>query len=567
MPRKTFRDHYVDYNELTTQLRTWERAHSGITRLKSLGKSGEGREIWCLVIGREPDVPKPAVWVDGNMHATELCGTNVALAIAEDVLSIHQDKDVAGLPAHVREFLKDVLFYVVPRISPDGAEQAVRSGRYVRSSPEDTRLHKGHSRWESADVDGDGRVRLMRREDPNGEMVESPHAPGVLVPRTLDHAGPYYKVYPEGVIANWDGRAIPSPYFLGDNQYDFNRNFPWSWAPEPEQAGAGDYPGSAPETRAVIQAATASPHLFAWLNIHTFGGVFIRPLGHKPDSKMDQGDLAIYRQVEAWAKEHTTYPTVSGYHEFLYEPDKPLRGDLTDFAYHQRGCIAYVVELWDIFRRIGMAVKKPFVDHYSHVSDNDALALVTWDREHNKGRLFQPWTPFEHPQIGKVEIGGVHALVGISNPPYELIDEVCKQQSAAFLRVAALVPRVTLTVEKTESLGQGVTKIDVTIGNAGYLGTYGIPSARKLPISEPLRLKVEGDGVTLASAPAGLLEIGHLEGWGQGLYSGHGLFLPWTRGSVSEHKATLVVKGKGTLRLAVESCRVGRTEKTLEVGG
>jgi hypothetical protein len=65
--------------------------------------------------------------------------------------------------------------------------------------------------------------------------------------------------------------------------------------------------------------------------------VLIRPLGDKPDDKMDQGDLAVYRQVEAWAKEFTGYPTVSGFHEFLYEPEKPLKGDLTDYAYHQRG--------------------------------------------------------------------------------------------------------------------------------------------------------------------------------------------------------------------------------------
>jgi hypothetical protein len=51
-------------------------------------------------------------------------------------------------------------------------------------------------------------------------------------------------------------------------------------------------------------------------------------MGDKPDNKMDQTDLAIYRQAEAWMTEHTGYPTVSGFHEFLYEPDKPLHGDL-----------------------------------------------------------------------------------------------------------------------------------------------------------------------------------------------------------------------------------------------
>ena len=150
----------------------------------------------------------------------------------------------------------------------------------------------------------------------------------VLVPRLPDDPGPFYRLFPEGRIENFDGRRVPDPYFLSDNQYDFNRNFPYSWAPEPEQIGAGHFPGSAPETRAVIEFATKHPNIYTWLNLHTFGGVLIRPLGDRPDSKMDQSDLAVFRQVEAWMTEHAGYVTVSGYHEFLFAPDKPLHGDL-----------------------------------------------------------------------------------------------------------------------------------------------------------------------------------------------------------------------------------------------
>ena len=83
--------------------------------------------------------------------------------------------------------------------------------------------------------------------------------------------------------------------------------FRYQWAPEPQQAGAGHYPGSAPETRAVLDFATRHPNIMVWLNLHTFGGVLIRPLGDKPDAKMDQGDLSIFEQVEAWMTEHTGY--------------------------------------------------------------------------------------------------------------------------------------------------------------------------------------------------------------------------------------------------------------------
>jgi hypothetical protein len=568
-----FRETYLDYAELTSQLRDWERAFPDRVRLRSLGKSSEGREIWVLQIGNAPDERRPAVWVDGNMHATELCGSSVALAIAEDVLALHAGGAgqtpagavAASLPAAIVDTLRDVHFFVVPRMSPDGAEHVLKSGRYVRSSPEDARQHKGHAHWRLRDMDGDGVVRMLRKRDPAGEVVEADAKSGMLVPRRIEHTGPFYKVFPEGEIANFDGVNIPDPHFLGDNAVDFNRNFPWSWAPEGEQAGAGDFPGSAPETRAVMQFVTERPNLFAWLNLHTFGGVFIRPLGHSADDKMDQGDLAIFRQIEAWNKELTGYPTVSGYHEFLYEPEKPLRGDLSDYAYHQRGCIAYVCELWDLFKRIGMETKKPFVNNYTHMDEKDLLALAQWDAGENKGRIFQKWRPLTHPQLGEVEVGGVDTRVGLSNPPYELIDTLCRAHSAAFLRVAALVPRVDVALVRTEALGGDLTKVSLRVRNTGYLGTYGLPSAKALAISEPLRLTVAGEGVSVAAPAEAVVEVGHLDGWGQGLYASS-LFLPWTRGSVSEKVVTLVVKGKGALRVSVDSCRIGSVRTTVEVG-
>ena len=51
------------------------------------------------VIGRNPDEARPAVWIDGNMHASEVCGSSVALAIAEDIIALHRGAtDVGGKP-------------------------------------------------------------------------------------------------------------------------------------------------------------------------------------------------------------------------------------------------------------------------------------------------------------------------------------------------------------------------------------------------------------------------------------------------------------------------------------
>ena len=243
-----FRQKYLAHAEVMDQLTRWTKQYPQVAQLGAIGTSAAGREIPVLTLGRNPDEKRPAVWIDANMHASEVCGSSVALAIAEDILAIHNGANAAGgkpLPAHMAQAIRETLFYVVPRISPDGAEEVLQRGRYVRSSPVDDRVNQGHARWVSEDVDGDGITGYMRQMDPDGELIElrgddgQVLVPAVMVARLPEDEGPYFKLYPEGRIVNFDGRTIPAPDFLSDNLYDFNRNFPYAWAPEPQQVGAG----------------------------------------------------------------------------------------------------------------------------------------------------------------------------------------------------------------------------------------------------------------------------------------------------------------------------------------
>ncbi len=154
--------------------------------------------------------------------------------------------------------------------------------------------------------------------------------------------------------------------------------------------------------------------------------------------------------------------------------------------------------------------------------------------------------------------------MGIWNPPYERLAETCHAQSAAFLRVAALVPRVAIEVVRQERT-EAHTRIDLRIVNRGYLATHGLPSAKTLPHSEPLRLKASGEGVTLLAPAESVIEIGHLDGWGTGLYGGPSTFSPWTRGNGHERFVTLLAQGTGTIRIEVGSCRVGHLALAVQV--
>ncbi|MDF1563575.1 MAG: M14 family metallopeptidase [Deltaproteobacteria bacterium] len=566
-----FRSRYLDHAELTEQLEAWAEAFPELCHLEVLDRTEEGREIWLLTVGREPGRRRPGVWVDGNMHASELAGSSVALAIAEEALRLHLEPGQLplGLPEPMRAALEGALFYVCPRMSPDGAEAVLKTGRYVRSVPRDERQQRNAPRWRSQDVDGDGLSFLMRVPDPAGEFVASDEVEGLMLPRRPGDPGPYFRLYPEGVIESFDGHTIPDPHYLADNDPDLNRNFPWSWAPEPEQSGAGAFPTSERESRAVVRFASEHPNLYAWLNLHTFGGVFIRPLGDEPDTKMNPGDTALFRQLEVWAEGLTGYPMVSGFEEFTYDPEQPIRGDLSEWAYRNRGCLAMVCELWDLLERIGVPRPDRYVERYGRLERDHLLELGRWDRQVNQGRTLHPWVAAEHPQLGPVEVGGVDPRVGMWNPPYELLGEVCEKLSAFWMHVASLLPRVEVEALRLHALEEGAHHLELKVANLGYLSTAGLPSSAALPHNEPLLATLEclDPGIRLPPGTPDRIELGQLTGWGRGLHhASEALYSMRSRGSSCRRTLGWTLLGAGKVRVRVGNCRVGFFELEQTIG-
>ncbi|MCK6590367.1 MAG: hypothetical protein L6Q76_22615 [Polyangiaceae bacterium] len=321
---------------------------------------------------------------------------------------------------------------------------------------------------------------------------------------------------------------------------------------------------SEPESRAVTEFVSARPHIFAWINYHCFGGVYIRPLGNGPDRAMNPSDFALYRQIGEWAEQIAGYPMVSGFEEFTYEPDKPLRGELSSFAYQMRGAVSMVCELWDFWRAAGLSVLRPFVWNYQRRTREEITSMARWDREHNKGRIIGAWKPFEHPQIGPVEIGGYDPRFGIWNPPPERLPEVCSNQARVVARIAALAPRIRLGGVEMMSLGGGLSRIRAVVENIGYLPTNVLASAKALAWNEPVRAKVTaGEGLELVTPEE--QAVGHLGGWGGYEKSATPVFAR-TSGEPVRRRVEWVVRGSGTAVIRAGCSRTGHVELAIDVG-
>jgi murein tripeptide amidase MpaA len=75
-------DRYLRHEELTQALHQLAVDHPDLFVVESIGHSWEGRDIWLVTATAAATGPardKPALWVDGNIHATEVAGAMACL--------------------------------------------------------------------------------------------------------------------------------------------------------------------------------------------------------------------------------------------------------------------------------------------------------------------------------------------------------------------------------------------------------------------------------------------------------------------------------------------------------
>jgi murein tripeptide amidase MpaA len=555
-------DRFVRYPELVQLLDAFAAERPDLVTLTEIGRSYEDRAITLCTVTNSATGPaeeKPAIWIDANIHATEHTGGTAALNLINRLITEY------GTNERITRALDTRCFYVVPRMNPDGVELGLAERpRYVRSSARHYPRTDQQDGLIAEDMDGDGRILTMRIKDPNGVWKPYFDDPRLLVPRGPDEegGGPYYRLLPEGRIQNYDGVTIKhAPPLFG---LDMNRNYPIEWRPEGEQFGAGPYPTSEPEIRAVVQAIVDRPNICAFIQYHTMSGVHLRPYGTANDDTLPTFDLRVFKEIGKQATEITGYPAVSVYHDFRYDPKDSITGVADDWAYDHLGVHAWTTEFWSPMRAAGITDYK-FIEWWSDHPLEDDLKMLAWADEQLPGEGYVDWYDYDHPQLGPVELGGFNSPLWIRNPPPHLLaDEVAPHADFALWHLL-ISPLLRLRSTEVLALGDGAWRVRAVVENTGWLPTNVTQKAIDRKAVRAIEAELfPGEGAEVVGEPK--LEIGQLSGR-VGKHSMLGGFGGTTDATSDRIKAEWVVRGPAgsVVNVEIRHQRAGtvRAEVTL----
>lgn len=518
-----------DHEEVTRLVRGWAEQYPDLVGIESIGKSIQGRDLWLLTItdtGTGAAEEKPALWFDAHSDAPQVLTKEVALQFIDHLLT-RQDQS-----ERIQRLLATKTLYIVPNANPDPGEQLIQDPEpgVIQGISRDGYLHPWDDDGDGTDdedppedIDGDGRITSMRVQDPHGVWKGDPDGPETMVRRQAGDGpedGPYYRLYPtEGVDNDGDGRINED--WLGG--FDSNRIFPGNWKPASRQLGAPPYPLFTPEARALVDAILERPNIAAVVSLHTSGqfpgGTLYAPPAsilprELPSFDMNHLYSVMGQEFERVMRQDDAFP-----HSCATAVDArtalgaPIFGTLIDWAYLNRGIIAWTPEVWD--------------DGFDYDGDCSVSRdeRWRWSEEEWNGRPFVEWSEAEHPRLGTVEIGGWrNDLTGRGILPPEGWEPRAAQMTPWFLYAFESLPQIELSAVRSERVESGLYRVRATVHNAGFLPSTstahaatlsrkggmetGVPST--VPFAKPVVATLEASQGELLSEAR--VEVGHLRG-------------------------------------------------------
>ena len=498
-------DHYYKYDELKSNLKHFAVTYPDLVDLDVNCVTEEGRNQYVVTITNKKTggaLSKPGWYLDGNIHAGEVTASMAAMYTVDYMLTNY------GEDPEITKLIDEMTVYVIPRVTPDGAETYLSTSKTLRSVNREYMPKEGGVRDE--DLDGDGVVRMMRIKTPYGAWKIDPKRPDSMMLRDPgDSEGTFYDIYPEGVLIPFDGsenlKMEKDPWGL-----DFNRNFPLGWFPDSRQPGAGKYPLSNIETKAIVDFVLAHPNIGGAAIGHTSGGLFLYPPGTRPSKSAPYNDIKTMVAIANMGKEELGYVPLNIFDSFMSDQTQYDSGALDDWFYQAQGIPAYTVEFWDLDTKVGVPYNR-----FDRSKETPELqmkrfnACIDWVKE-NAPEYYEDWTAFEHPVFGEVEIGGFNYKFTHQNPPGKFLTEECEKDAKFNLRFMKAMPKLNIDSLAAEELGNGLYKVTAIVGNLGYLPTNLTDEAVNQHVDKPVKVSFKGGEILSGKETE---EIGNLSGY------------------------------------------------------
>ena len=444
----------------------------------------QGRDLYLLTVTNfksgDPD-RKPAMYIDGNIHSNEIQGAEVALYTAWYLAENYGHID------WITELLDRRTFYIVPTINPDARDYFIHEPNTPHSprtglAPRDDDGDGLFDEDPPDDLDGDGHIVMMRRRSPYGRWKSDPNDPRLMIRARPDERGEFELLGMEGFDNDGDGRVNED----GVGYYDPNRNWAWNWQPSYVQGGADQYPFSIPEDRAVADFVLAHPNIAGAQSYHNSGGMILRGPGVKEDTTYHSGDIRVYDVIARIGQE-----MLPNYKYWVVGKDMyPVWGGELDWFYGARGILTFTNELWtsfDYFRKPSKA--GGWFGSRKDIYRFDKLLLF------EEGIV--PWKPIDHPQYGKIEIGGIKKGWTRTAPSF-LIEDMCHRNMAFTLFHAYHLPQIAVDTVLVEPLPGGLVQVDAVIRNDRVIPTRSYHE-RKHKFTRPDYVSIRGRNVRVVA--------------------------------------------------------------------
>lgn len=444
---------YYTPDEIESHMKALARAYPDIVKVRSIGKSGQGRDLLVATVTApgSDHKAKPAMWIDGSIHANELQASEVSL------YSIWYLATYYGHNDRITEILDNYAFYIMPIVNPDSRaawfeKPSTPHSRRANQMADDSDADGLTDEDDVNDLDADGSITQMWKADPRGQWVRNRFDPRIFERVPEGEFGDWTYLGQEGVDTDGDGRASED----GTDGHDMNRNWPADWQPDYVQRGAGAFPFSAPETRAIGEFCYAHPNIAAFQSYHNTGGMILRGPGssHRA-AQYPREDLRVYDQLGREGENFLPYYRYLIIHADLYN----VHGGEATWASEGLGVISFTNELWTTGKYFQRAVDRPSDEQMWMFRDKLQF-----------GMTFKDYTEVEHPQHGKVLVGGLNKWSSRITPTF-MLEEEAHRNFAFTVYHAGEMPKLSFDRTEAKRLSGDLWQVTVEVRNERIIPT------------------------------------------------------------------------------------------------